>query len=35
MEKTVDWYLANRDWWNAIRARIYDGERLGLQRARA
>jgi dTDP-glucose 4,6-dehydratase len=35
MEKTVDWYLANRDWWIGIRARIYDGERLGLQRARA
>jgi len=26
---TIDWYLANRDWWQAIRARTYQGERLG------
>ncbi len=27
--KTVDWYLANRDWWAGVRARRYSGERLG------
>ncbi len=26
---TVDWYLANRDWWAPIRAARYDGRRLG------
>ncbi|WP_371876800.1 dTDP-glucose 4,6-dehydratase [Sphingomonas sp. DG1-23] len=26
---TVDWYLANRDWWEPIRASTYAGERLG------
>lgn len=28
--RTLDWYLANRDWWEGIRARRYRGERLGL-----
>jgi dTDP-glucose 4,6-dehydratase len=27
---TVDWYLSNRAWWEAVRARGYRGERLGL-----
>ncbi|WP_066801133.1 dTDP-glucose 4,6-dehydratase [Sphingomonas soli] len=27
--RTVDWYLANRDWWEPIRAGSYGGERLG------
>ena len=27
---TVDWYLANRAWWEAVRARRYDGQRLGI-----
>ncbi|MEM9146916.1 MAG: dTDP-glucose 4,6-dehydratase [Pseudomonadota bacterium] len=27
---TLDWYLANRPWWEGIRARRYGGERLGL-----
>ncbi len=27
---TVDWYLANQDWCEAVRARGYDGQRLGL-----
>ena len=35
IEKTVDWYLANRRWWSAIRARTYGGERLGLDQAAA
>jgi dTDP-glucose 4,6-dehydratase len=30
MEKTIDWYLANRDWWGRIRSGVYAGERLGL-----
>ncbi len=27
---TIDWYLANRAWWEPIRAGTYQGERLGL-----
>jgi dTDP-glucose 4,6-dehydratase len=30
LAKTVDWYLANREWWEPIRAGAYSGERLGL-----
>jgi dTDP-glucose 4,6-dehydratase len=26
---TVDWYLANRNWWEGVRARRYAGQRLG------
>ena len=26
---TVDWYLAHRDWWQALRAARYAGQRLG------
>ncbi len=26
---TVDWYLANEDWWRPIHERTYDGGRLG------
>ena len=33
LEKTVAWYLANRAWWEPIRARNYRGERLGLKRS--
>ncbi|WP_031550125.1 dTDP-glucose 4,6-dehydratase [Parvularcula oceani] len=29
LEKTVRWYLDNRDWWEAIRSGAYRGERLG------
>ena len=29
LARTIDWYLANRDWWQAVRARRYGGERLG------
>jgi dTDP-glucose 4,6-dehydratase len=28
--KTVEWYLANRDWWQGILDRKYQAERLGL-----
>jgi dTDP-glucose 4,6-dehydratase len=34
LRKTVEWYLANRDWWQRIRAAIYPGERLGVVGAR-
>jgi dTDP-glucose 4,6-dehydratase len=34
LEKTVQWYLANDQWWRPLRKMRYDGERLGL-RARA
>jgi dTDP-glucose 4,6-dehydratase len=33
MEKTVRWYLDNRDWWEAIASGAYRGERLGLAAA--
>ncbi len=29
LAKTVDWYLANKDWWQAILDGRYAGERLG------
>ena len=32
IEKTVDWYLANEDWWRPIREGTYRGERLGISR---
>jgi dTDP-glucose 4,6-dehydratase len=30
LEKTVGWYLENREWWEPIRKNVYRGERLGL-----
>ena len=30
IEKTVQWYLEHRDWWEPLRTRVYGGERLGL-----
>lgn len=27
---TVDWYLANEEWWRPLREKVYRGERLGL-----
>jgi dTDP-glucose 4,6-dehydratase len=30
LEKTITWYLSNRDWWDAIRSGAYGGQRLGL-----
>lgn len=30
LRKTVQWYLTNRPWWEAIRAGRYRGERLGV-----
>jgi dTDP-glucose 4,6-dehydratase len=29
LARTVDWYLANRSWWERIRAASYAGQRLG------
>jgi dTDP-glucose 4,6-dehydratase len=29
LRSTVEWYLANSDWWRAIRSGRYRGERLG------
>ena len=29
LARTIDWYLANRTWWEGIRAARYAGERLG------
>ncbi len=29
LRKTVEWYLANRHWWERIRTNVYRGERLG------
>jgi dTDP-glucose 4,6-dehydratase len=30
IEKTVRWYLENRDWWHPLRTKVYSGERLGV-----
>lgn len=27
--RTIAWYLANRDWWQPLRDRVYGGQRLG------
>ncbi len=29
LARTIDWYLANRAWWQSVRAGRYAGERLG------
>lgn len=29
LRKTVEWYLANRSWWERVRTGVYRGERLG------
>jgi dTDP-glucose 4,6-dehydratase len=29
LARTIDWYLANRPWWEGVRAGRYAGERLG------
>lgn len=29
LARTIDWYLANEDWWRPLRERRYAGERLG------
>ena len=30
LARTIDWYLENRGWWEAIRATAYGGQRLGM-----
>jgi dTDP-glucose 4,6-dehydratase len=30
LRKTVEWYLANREWWERVRSGVYQGERLGV-----
>ncbi len=35
LEQTVRWYLESRNWWEPIRAGVYDGERLGLSKQAA
>ncbi|QFU01734.1 dTDP-glucose 4,6-dehydratase 2 [Halomonas sp. THAF5a] len=30
LAKTVDWYLANREWWQHVQDGSYQGERLGI-----
>ena len=30
LRKTVEWYLNNKGWWEALRSKKYAGERLGL-----
>jgi dTDP-glucose 4,6-dehydratase len=32
LRKTVQWYLANRSWWEPLRSGVYRGERLGIGR---
>lgn len=29
LARTIDWYLANRAWWQSVRAKRYAGQRLG------
>jgi dTDP-glucose 4,6-dehydratase len=33
LARTVDWYIANEDWWRALQGRSGVGERLGTARA--
>ncbi|MBI3512998.1 MAG: dTDP-glucose 4,6-dehydratase [Proteobacteria bacterium] len=35
LKRTVGWYLDHRPWWESVRARIYGGDRLGLERQQA
>ena len=35
LEKTVDWYLNNRDWWQALQDRDGVGQRLGSSKEKA
>lgn len=30
LRKTVEWYLANRGWWEPLRQKVYTGQRLGV-----
>jgi dTDP-glucose 4,6-dehydratase len=35
LEKTVIWYLNNRQWWQSIQRRGYSGDRVGMAPAGA
>ncbi|MBU6498640.1 MAG: dTDP-glucose 4,6-dehydratase [Rhodospirillales bacterium] len=35
LARTIDWYLANREWWEGVRAARYAGQRLGAAPAMA
>jgi len=30
LDRTIEWYLQNENWWRALRKESYDGKRLGL-----
>jgi dTDP-glucose 4,6-dehydratase len=30
LERTIEWYLSNSQWWRPLRQQVYSGERLGL-----
>lgn len=30
LEKTIDWFIENQDWWKPIRSSRYNGDRIGL-----
>lgn len=32
IRKTVEWYLANKEWWQRVQSGAYAGERLGLNK---
>lgn len=34
LSQTVDWYVANKEWWSPIREHVYQGGRLGQARQR-
>jgi len=34
LSQTIDWYLANKEWWEPIRQNVYTGDRLGEARQR-
>jgi dTDP-D-glucose 4,6-dehydratase len=33
IQRTIEWYLEKRGWWQAILSKRYDGARLGLRQA--
>ncbi|MGQ0672795.1 MAG: dTDP-glucose 4,6-dehydratase [Hyphomicrobium sp.] len=35
LQSTVQWYLDNHDWWQPLRAKVYDGQRLGLDTSKS
>ena len=35
LARTIDWYLANKPWWQGVRAARYAGQRLGAAKEKA